>query len=240
MTSTFNTITANSDIYNKYDTNIELIVGEIIMFPKVYNKSSLSNNIELLLCNGGSYSTSDYSELYSIIGNNYDSTTTTGYFNIPDMDERVIKSYDSINDSTLTTKYGGNSTISSNQFVHTHNISYTIGGSVNQTLSARFTHLYNHEVSSFANINSSTNDGRYNGTNVAANGHSHPIYNKSITNTITSTSTTHSLVTNISSDIINDAAFGVQLNSAYGENTSNQQSYIPKSSKIAFYIVAKI
>lgn len=235
MTSTFNTISANKDIYNKYDTNIELIIGEIIMFPKVYNKSNLSNNIELLLCNGSSYSTSDYPELYAVIANTYTTTSTNGMFNVPNMDERVIKCYDSTNDSSLTTKYGGNSTISTNQFTHSHSLSYSASGTVSQTVRIDYSQVtFSRTWSDIEGTNSNRNgEGRYNDGNAARSGHSHNIIYSDSTFNITPSF--NAVATSLSENT------SVSINTTTsGQNTSNQQSYIPKSSKIAFYIVAKI
>ena len=70
MASELNNLSLNGDIY--IDKSFDLVVGEVIMFPhdNYSNNASASNSSQatsFLPCNGQSYNTSTYSDLYSII-----------------------------------------------------------------------------------------------------------------------------------------------------------------------------
>lgn len=60
------------------------MVGEIVLWSGI----DAPDDPNLLLCNGASLATSDYSDLFNVIGTAY-GTTGAGYFNLPDLRGRV-------------------------------------------------------------------------------------------------------------------------------------------------------
>lgn len=156
-----------------FDNNTDFPVGSIVAIPSIV--SSNSNYLEWLLCDGSSVSKTEYSNLYTVIGDIYGSTTTN--FNIPDLSSYTIKGCDT--DSELDDSTTISTTASlSNYLSHTHSINDATSGS--GTSDVTLTMIYGKTnvqggsggVQQYASINSETN---WDVQVYANSGHSHSI-----------------------------------------------------------------
>jgi len=116
-------ITANEiQINNESLSVISTDIGSIFMYAGP-NVNNISGNF--LLCDGASYNRIEYAELFSIIQTKYGSTDNTT-FTVPNFKQRIPigpnTGADTINYRGSNTIDGGNNSIESSQFKHTHSI----------------------------------------------------------------------------------------------------------------------
>ncbi len=96
--------------------------GSIVLFPTYGTLDSLST--EWLLCNGSTYSTSTYSNLYNVIGNVYGGSGDS--FNVPNLEGYVIKGTNTESELDTNEIVNQVESIDSN-FVHNHSIATDVG-----------------------------------------------------------------------------------------------------------------
>ena len=99
--------------------------GSIVLFPTYGTLDSLST--EWLLCNGSTYSTSIYSNLYNVIGNVYGGSGDS--FNVPNLEGYVIKGTNTESELDTTEIVNQVESIDSN-FVHNHSIATDVGSNL--------------------------------------------------------------------------------------------------------------
>lgn len=103
--------------FNNHNNHpVDLLVGEIIIWPTNSNYPK-----GFLLCDGSSYSTTEYSELYAIIGTTYGSGT--GTFQVPDFKDRHIRAGNVQGNNIQVGDSSGNNTITTDNLPkHSHTI----------------------------------------------------------------------------------------------------------------------
>ena len=100
-------------------------IGSIFMYAG-QGINNISGNY--LLCDGASYNRIEYADLFSIIQTKYGSSNSTT-FNVPNFKMHIPigpnTGVNTINYRGSSTEKGGNNTIESSQFKHTHTIPHT-------------------------------------------------------------------------------------------------------------------
>lgn len=113
-------------------------IGTILLYAGT-TINNISNNF--LLCDGTSHEIGDYPELFGIIGIIYGGTVNDGtvtHFNVPNFKMHMPlgskEGVNTINYQGVNTISGGNSSIESNQFKHSHTVhgNYVGGYDINE------------------------------------------------------------------------------------------------------------
>ncbi len=110
---------------NEKQSLISTDIGTIFMYAGT-TMDNISNNF--LLCDGASYNRIEYADLFNIIQTTYGSNNNTT-FNVPNLKYRIPigpnTGVNTINYRGSNTINGGNNSIESSQFKHTHSIPTT-------------------------------------------------------------------------------------------------------------------
>ena len=118
-----------------FDNNTDFPVGSIVALPSIVTNNSIYS--EWLLCEGSSVSKTEYSNLYTVIGDIYGSTTTN--FNIPDLSSYAIKGCSTDSQLNNSTNVSTNASLS-NYLSHTHSISDATSGSGTSNITLTMTY----------------------------------------------------------------------------------------------------
>ena len=154
MTSQFTDLSLNNLLY--YNTKEKWIIGEIILLPIFTTDYSDS----LLLCDGTSYSRTEYNNLFSIIGTNY-GFENSSTFKIPNL--KMAQSV--LDENKYYIRGRNNMTTISSSSIPTNNIN---------KLNNNHLPSHNHNINSSVTWNSTNNiDIKINGL--------HNLYNKNLT-----------------------------------------------------------
>lgn len=236
MSSSFTTDLSlvNLFYFNNHNNHpVDLLVGEIIIWPTNSNYPK-----GFLLCDGSSYSTTEYSELYAVISNTYGSGT--GTFQVPDFRNKHIRA-GNMQGTIQFGDTGGNNTIKTDDIpLHKHNITYTESNWIYNA-----THDINYQISpvNLFRANTTTNSQTQQDIDVPGNesralgSHFHNItYNNSNISNDRNNSGTITPLTNISS-YINSVSLQTQYSTTNtGSPFSGGSSYVPKSKKVYYLI----
>lgn len=176
--SEFNSLTIKGPIYS-YEQNTELVVGEVVMWPNqtVYSyslyPSSSTSASRFLPCNGDQYSTTIYSELYSVIStlhgnnlpelNNVSSDSSSNIFYLRG-DSNMSNDSTTLNTTTSNLNGGNNMFQLNNVANHNHTIDFNQTMACNWTVNAGLNSTtVNHNLKTVGNntSNSGVADDRY-------------------------------------------------------------------------------
>lgn len=231
MSSSFTTDLSlvNLFYFNNHNNHpVDLLIGEIIIWP---TNSNYPNGF--LLCDGSPYSTTEYSELYAIIGTTYGSGS--GTFKVPDFKDRHIRA-GNMQGTIQFGNTGGNNTINTDNLpAHTHNISANCNYSktnLNYNTSYTIASVRNYQSYSWIY---GTNDA--NNSKSAGGGGSSPVrqhqhqvqYTEGFTG-----NTPVSVGTNLTTAHINNYTLNVPY--SMGNTFNGQKDYVPKSKKVYYLI----
>jgi len=224
--------------FNNHNNHpVDLLVGEIIIWPTNSNYPK-----GFLLCDGESYTRTDYNELYSVINYTYGGSGLN--FNVPDFDDKHIRAGNIQGNNIQVGGTGGDNTISvDNLPVHTHSISTNCSyskGNLN----------YSRTMSISANTNTVHTYYWYEDTGPANSvgkagtdsdrrpfrGHTHEVlYNDTIEYSNQFANTTNIDSNNVSGGNL-QVSYGVDETFGSPSSPSGQESYVPKSKKVYYLI----
>ena len=212
MSSLFDTTDlslVNLFYFNNHNNHpVDLLVGEIIIWPTDNNYPK-----GFLLCDGGQYSTTEYNELYDIIGSIYGSGT--GTFKVPDFRNKHIRGGNMQGTIQFGQASGNNIIASDNLPSHTHEISPTCTYT-NSTWSLK----KSYQVAAQTNTDDAgnytwttcgptpnQNDAGGNTNRSPLRGHSHPMQSTPVSNDSTFADATNITNTNHNTANLNSASY---------------------------------
>ena len=238
MASKFQNLKCNSDIHVN-NTNFEVLVGEVIMWPHANNIPS-----GFLSCNGQTYNTTTYSELYSVIGSLYGSSLP----NLNSGTDLILGNSNMSNNSTTLTSVsvnnpmtGGNNKFNTQDITdHTHTFSFVsnaVGYNYTATHSSTINNLkFNMIKRNFGNSANSTahDDGGNRSITSAKSNHTHNV----LYNGNSNFSTTTKLTATYSLPKYTTATYNISDYS--GAAAANQSNYEAFKFNIHFIIYAGV
>ena len=240
MSSSFdsNLNLVNLFYFNNHNNHpLDLLVGEIIIWPTNSNYPK-----GFLLCDGTSYSTTEYSELYAIIGTTYGSGS--GTFKVPDISNKHIRSGTIQSNNIQVGGSGGNNTIVTNNLPsHTHNISNNVSNWTEYDVNTTIVYNISDLVIPRPNVtNNHTNHGQFEAKNGSRLHGSHEHNLAYSTNNISGQyADSDYILSKTNFNYINSANFTgsystqqQNIDSTY--NFSGNSSYVPKSKKVYYLI----